>query len=203
MRRIAAVLGAALALPAAGVAACPEGRPAAMAGIVVTYDDETETTYRLESDGRVVERTMFDVEHGDGYDVISLHGFFVLEEYDLVGGMPALSTRERNEFEGGLAALPAPEPGLDWSGTATHFPPDDDPLPRTVTVRIGSAEEVRYGDCVYESWPVTVDHADAIDEYGLAFDYLPSLEIAVFRAFVEPGFPPDVYTPVSIRAAGR
>lgn len=190
-------------LAATAAAACPEGRAAALAGVVVVYDDEAETTYRLEADGRLFERTLFDPDMGDGYDVVSLHGIYVLEEYDVIDGMPALSTRERTEFEGGLAVLPAPAPGLEWEGTATHFPPYDDPHPRTVRVRIGEAGTVRYGDCAYESWPVSVDHVDATDGYGMGFDYLPALEIAVFRAHISPGYEPDSYTPVAIRPLAR
>lgn len=202
--RWSAALGAAgmLAVPLSALA-CPDGPEAARAGVVVSYDDGSATSYRRDGDGFVTEITLFAEPEGEGYGVVALHGLYMVEEYDILRGQPDASTRERQRFDLGLKALPLPAPGLGWSGAAhVAFGPDPE-IPREVSLAIGSPERVSYGGCGYESWPVLLRHRDAAEDYMLGLDYLPSLGIAVLRSYAEFGDTPESYNPTGIAAATR
>jgi hypothetical protein len=189
---------AAAAAVGGGALACPEGFEASAAGVAVRYDDGAVSTFRRDRDGVVTEINLFDDPDIDGYGVIAFHGIFVIEEYDLIDGAPDPDNHERQRFDVGLKALPAPAPGLSWTGTAQVVVGNADAFGREVNLSIGAAERVSYGACSYESWPVVLRHRDIGDDYVIGMDYLPLLGIAVMRSFADFGSPADSYTPVDI-----
>ncbi len=184
-----------------GAIACPDGAEAARSGIVISYDDGSVSTYRRGGDGIVTEITLYDDPDVDGYVVVALHGLYVMEEYDLIRGVPDSATHERQSFELALKALPAPAPGLSWTGAARVAIGAEPARPREVSLSVGAAERVSYGGCGYDSWPVVLRHRDADEDYVLGLDYLPSMGIAVLRSFADFGGPADSYTPLSIAPA--
>ena len=190
--RIAAV---ALLLPAAAVA-CPDAGDMAAGGVEVTLDAGAVARLMPAGDGMVVDETV--TEDGEGYRITALHGLWVIEEVDILGGLPDPEEAERLEWAGGLDTLPAPEPGLAWSGTAEVTLDGLPPFAREVTVTVGAAETVEYGGCSYESWPARVANSEDIGDYALLYDYLPLLGVAVLRAYEFEGEPPDRLTPIAI-----
>ena len=192
-------LAAVAAIGLAGAAAaCPSGPEAAAQGVTIVYDDGSVSHYSRDADGVVTEEALFDDPEIDGYRVHALHGLYILEEYDLVGGVPDAVSRERQSFAVALKDLPLPAPGLNWQGDVEVTVEGEPAFPRTVSVVMRQPETVAYGSCSYESWPVILRHHDEIDDYLIALDYLPALEITVFRGFAERGGEVDRYTPVSI-----
>lgn len=200
MRWSVAALALGLAAPAV---ACPMGEAAARAGVTVTYDDGSVSHFRRAADGVVTEEALFDDPEIDGYRVRALYGLYVLEEYDLIGGVADAVTRERLSFAGGLEALPQPAPGLAWQGVAEVTMEGLVPFPREVTLRMGAAGTVEYGGCRYARWPAELRHRDEDEAYTLTLDYLPELGIAVLRAFTEADGGSDRFTPVAIEARVR
>jgi hypothetical protein len=199
LARGAAVVGA---MSMAGAAlACPEGPEAARLGVAVSYEDGTVSTYRRGVDGIVNEVTLFDSAAGDGYGVVAFHGLYLIEEFDLVGGEKDLAGLERQAFPQGLKTLPAPAPGLEWTGAGEVAFGADPAIPREVSLSIGQPERVAYGACTYDSWPALLRHRDASEDYSLGFDYLPALGIAVLRSFADADTPAESYVPVAIAAA--
>lgn len=198
-----AAVAAAAALAGPALASCPAGAEAGRAGVTVRMDDGSVSHYAVDADGMVTEEALFDDPDIDGYRVHALYGLFVVDEYDLVDGAPEPSTRERQSFSLGLKGLPAPAPGLVWQGNTVVTVGDEPTFRREVSVALGLPETVDYGGCVYDSWPATVRHRDDSDDYVLSFDYLPDLQIAVFRAYADFGGEVDRYTPLSIEARPR
>lgn len=183
---------------AGAAGACPAGAEDAARGVTVVYDDGSISHYTRTADGVVIEETLFDDPDIDGYRVHALHGLYVLEEYDLIAGAPDPVSRERQSFEVGLKELPQPAPGLTWQGAVEVTTEGEPPFARTVSVAMRQPETVSYGGCSYDSWPAFLRHHDEVEDYMIALDYLPALEIAVFRGFAEVGGEVDRYTPVSI-----
>jgi len=207
MRRTAIIGGAmALGLCTAGGALaqdCPDGIEAAMAGVTIVYDDGAVTHYQLLGDGTVIEETEAD-EFGPGFVVRALYGIFVVDEHDLTDdGRPDESTRSIQDFGLDMSALPAPAPGLRWSGETTVKYAGEPAFSRQVTVAADRMTSVDYGGCVYDSLPVVLRHRDDVEDLLLGFDWLPSLEIAVFRSFADFGQPADRYEPLTITARGN
>jgi hypothetical protein len=201
MRLHRVAICAAVALAGLPAGACPDGSEAARAGVAVSYDDGGVSTYRRGVDGMVEEVTLFDADGTDGYGVLAFLGVYLLEEFDLVDGQKELTRLERQRFATELKALPAPAPGLEWSGTSEVVVGDAPAIPRDVSLRVGQPERVDYGGCVYDSWPAVVRHHDANDDYLLGFDYLPTLGIAVLRSFTNAGEGPQTYLPVGVAPA--
>ena len=201
-RGLAVVGLAGIGLATVGMAgaagACPSGSEDAARGVTVVYDDGSVSHYWRNADGVVVEEALFDDPEIDGYRVYALHGLYVLEEYDLVGGAPDPASRDRQSFAVALKDLPLPAPGLSWQGVVEVTMEGEPPFARTVTVVMRQPETVSYGACSYESWPVLLRHQDEVEDLMIALDYLPALEITVFRGFAEVGGEVDRYTPVSI-----
>lgn len=204
MRLSAIGMGAAAALLALPASACPEGREAARAGVVVTFDDESLIRYVLGDDDIVAETArygdVFDIG-GDGYDVVAVHGIYMLEDHEVAEGERLAEYSERMSFVAGLSALPAPEPGLVWSGTSEAQLGDEPAFERTVAVSIGAAGTLAIGACSYESWPVVVRHLDEFDDVLIGLEYLPSLGISLFVSFAGFGEAAEVYAPLEIAAA--
>lgn len=199
--RLALCCGLGLAGMPGSAATCPDGVEATRQGVVVTYDDGTVSSYRRGPDAMVDEVTLFEAGGSDGYGVVSFHGLYLVEEYDLVDGEKDLDEVERQSFAAGLKALPVPAPGLNWTGAAEVTFGVAAAIPREISLTIGLPEQVLYGACSYESWPALLRHRDAVEDYRLGFDYLPALGIAVLRSYAEEGAPAESYVPVAIAAA--
>ncbi len=200
-----ACAGAALLLVAgAAVASCPAGPDALNAGIVVRYDDGSVSTFRAGEDGVIVEEAVYnDPDNDYDVDVIrALFGIYEIESIGISGGLPVPDSVVRRTFDTPLSDLPRPGPDLRWTGTTQVTYGLDPAVTAEITVAAGVAQRVDYGDCGYDSVLIVLREVDPDGEHSLAFDWLPDLGIAVFRAYSEPGDPPDLYTPVSIELAG-
>jgi hypothetical protein len=186
LRAIAACGAVGFAGLPSGALACPDGPEAARSGVVVSYDDSSVTTYVRNADGFVTETTRFADPEVEGYGVVALHGLYMVEEYDLLRGVPDSSGAERQRFESGLKALPVPAPGLSWTGVAQVAFGADPEIAREVGLSIGAAGRIAYGGCGYESWPVVLRHRDETEDYLLGMDF---------------GAPAESYTPTGIAPA--
>lgn len=185
----------------APAAACPMALEAARAGVEVTYDDDAVATFVLEEGGITRELTLYvgpGDPDGDGYVVRALHGLYFLEDLALEGGALLPEYSEVITFAAPLDELPAPEPGLRWSGWAMVALGDDAPFPREVSLSVGAAEALMIGDCRYESWPVLLRHRDEIEDLLRGMAYLPELGIALVQVLGDYGGAADVFTPLSI-----
>ncbi len=186
---------AALVLLPVAALACPDAGDMAE-GVELTLEGGAVARLMPAGDGLVVDETV--TEDGEGYRITALHGLWVVEEVEIEGGLPDPDGAERLDWAGGLESLPAPEPGLEWSGVAEVSMDGLPPYARGVSVTIGAAETVEYGDCSYESWPVRVANSEDIGDFALQYDYLPLLGVAVLRAYEFEGEPPDRLTPLAI-----
>ena len=187
----------AVLLPPAALA-CPDAADMAAGGAELTLEEGAVVRLMPAGDGIVVDETV--TEDGEGFRMTALHGLWILEEVEILGGVPDADLAERQDFPGGLEGLPAPEPGLEWSGVAEVTVEDMPPFEREVEVSIGPAGTVTYGDCSYENWPARVRKTEDFGSFAMQFDYLPELGAAVLRAYEFEGESPDRLTPQSIRA---
>ena len=197
------ITGGALALALAGTGgalaqACPDSRADALAGLTVVYDDGEVVHYTLSEDNILTELTEATA-YDPAWVVRALFGIYELEIHDLTeDGQIDLPTVERIDFGIPLTDLPAPAPGLRWSGDVTVKYVDEPPFPRTVSVAADQPGRVSYGGCSYDSLQVFVRHRDDEEDMVMGFDWLPQLGIAVYRSFADFGEAADIYTPVSI-----
>ena len=202
MRGMAITGGAlALALTGAGGALgqdCPQARADALAGLTIVYDDGDVVHFTLSDDNILTEVTEATGDE-PAWVIRAVYGLYELEIHDLTeDGEIDLPTVERMDFAVPLSELPAPEPGLRWTGEMTVKYVDELPFPRTVWVAADQPGTVSYGGCTYDSLQVFVRHRDDDDDTVLGFDWLPALGIAVYRSFADFGGRPDISTPVAI-----
>jgi hypothetical protein len=193
-----------LAAGAAG-ASCPAGPDALSTGIVVRYDDGSVSTFRSgDENGVVVEEAIYnDPDHDVDADIYrTLFGIYELEAIGMQGGAPVPDTVVRRSFAASTADLPRPTPGLVWTGSAQVTYGADPALTAEITVTVGAEQRVGFGGCTYDSLTVLVREVDPETESVLVFDWLPDLGIGIYRSYAEPGGEPELYTPLSIEAAG-
>lgn len=171
---------AALLLPAAAWAACPEGTADAAADIYAEFDGYM-MRYDRRPDG-VVEELERAFDGATGYRFLVHPGGIVLDSWQTDRGRLVPDSREQVDYAAQGTVLPEIEAGLTWTGTATLRLGDGAEVATTTAMIVGQPVRMSIGPCAYESWPVEIrtrDSGDAEDQVH-RLRHLPQLGISLY-----------------------
>lgn len=182
----AAVLGAAILVPAQAAAVCPVTPEDARRGILIAYDDGLTVASRLLPDGLQEDIERESDGSGDGYFVLSRYGVFPLEEMPIDAGKRQLAERWRFVYPQDIATLPQIVPGLRWQGVVTMIDGTEATEEWKMSVTAGRQIEVVHGGCELSVIPV-VSRATVPGEFDdfIGFDFVPALGLALYRGYSE------------------
>ncbi|RII37747.1 hypothetical protein DL237_15190 [Pseudooceanicola sediminis] len=124
--------------------------------------------------------SFFAVEDGRvTYQETDAHGLYILTSLDLYDG--PLNT-DSYTYPGGLAELPKPAPGVDWSATVRRSANGETSTARH-SYAFADPTALAIGACTYAAIPadVRVDGDDGPISHAIMY-YLPELEISVLYA---------------------
>lgn len=200
MRRLLAFL---LLLAPAARADCPTAADMA-SGVEVAFSDGTSVVLSRAADGRV--RAEAPARDGlPAFRSVLAQGFWEVEAQEVApeGEEPQASHLVMH-YPVEPEALPAPAPGLRWTGWAT--PQFEGMLLRsdTLSLRVGAPRPLVLGDCRWEVWPVTVAVKRATEAAERRRHlFLPELGAAVDLGGEADGAAPVAREVVAISRAGR
>lgn len=165
-----------LTLPGAGLADCPTSKADLAEGIYLTSDSSESIRYRSDPQGNVLVENFPMGDFAFSYLATTMFGIYQLQEGTAYQGETMPDSLARLSYALPSGNLPEPSPGL-----AFHSPVqvNDDPEQPTLFVTVGLPRPVAFGDCSYETLPVTGRKVSNGEDYLARFDYIPSLGIAI------------------------
>lgn len=206
-RTCACLTSAMLSLsPFAGYAAerCPQAGDVKGAGVVVGFSDGSRVVYSAHSDPqRMVEVNLLPDTASDFW-VESWLGVYPLADGRVRRGAPDRTYFAQSIYPAPLEELPAPAPGVSWSGVLKEVDSRGAALGQTsLTVKFGGQRPLVIGGCAYQAIQIETLFADAEGGFQGTLDYLPDLGISIQTAGGDLGDLLDFYLPVSIGLASQ
>lgn len=165
-------------LPAAPLMACPAGLGA---GIVVVSEDGGESRITPTERAHVLrERVTF--EDGGGYEMLSMHGIYMIESFDFGPEGVLDDSLETAEF---AQTPPPPEAGQRLQGIMAQVTHGGHSETRRHDIEVGQPQDLMIGACRYRSLPVTLDVFDESGPSRTWLAWLPDLGVALFVGYAD------------------
>ncbi|MGB3279081.1 MAG: hypothetical protein WBA92_07800 [Pseudorhodobacter sp.] len=175
MRAILACL--AFALPCAAFAECPSAKSDLDKGIHLTSDGPQSIRYRRDAQGHVLVESFPLGDYAFSYLATTMFGLYPLQEGTAYLGETMPDSLASMTYAVPSGNLPEPSPGLAFhSPVRTGGAEGVEPV---MFVTVGPAVTKSYGDCRFETLPVTARIAGPDDDDLARFDYIPALGLAV------------------------
>ncbi len=183
-----AIAGLAIALGSMGAAQaqpslCPSGP--AVDGVYISFADRV-VRYQLLSNGQTAEREVFT---GDGasYEYRTHPIGMSTASWELVSGRILAGSYETITTSATSGPMPAPAPGVVWSGTEDSRFADGSSSRYAFTIEVDGLDTLDIGPCTYSGYPITITRTDLADGYMSqdAFGYIADLGIVIFLGFGE------------------
>ncbi len=168
----------ALALPDAAFADCPVGKADLTSGIHLTSDGTETIRYRQDELGHVLVEDFPMQDFTFSYVATTMFGLYQLQEGTYYQGEVMPDSLASMAYAVPSGNLPEPTAGLAFHSPVKFAADVDDP-DATMFVTVGLPVEKTYGECSYETLPVTARMTQTNEDYLARFDYIPSLGISI------------------------
>lgn len=158
-------------------AECPSAKTDLDRGIHITSEGPQSTRYRRDAQGHVLVETFPMVDYAFSYLATTMFGLYRLQEGTAYLGETMPDSLASMTYAVPSGNLPEPSPGLAfYSRIKTGGPESTEPV---MFVTVGPAVTKAYGDCSFETLPVTARIAGPEDDYLARLDYIPTLGLAI------------------------
>jgi hypothetical protein len=174
MRALAICL--AIFLPGAAFATCPMAKTDLDSGIHLTSDSPESIRYRRDAQGHVLTETFPLGDFVFSYLSTTMFGLYRLQDATAYLGESMPDSLASMSFAIPSGNLPEPTAGLAFHSPVQISGSDAGSI---VFITVGEPQQTEFGDCTYETLPVTLRMTGAKDDTLSRLHYIPQLGLAV------------------------